>query len=243
MFPGLGTLINVGAIFIGSSAGVVVGSRLKDRTRELITDVLGLSTLLGAASALIPLWSKRFLTAMPQGWTSLSVIAALITGAIVGSALRIEERIERFGFFLRNRFNARSSTFIEGFLTASLLFAIGPLAILGSISDGMSTGIDQLILKSILDLFASMAFASSLGWGVAAAAIPVAIYQSFWTVLGFFLGNVLIGYQVDAMTITGGVLLIGIGLRLLRIKNIAVGDLLPAIAFAPIFALLLHSFH
>jgi uncharacterized membrane protein YqgA involved in biofilm formation len=106
----------------------------------------------------------------------------------------------------------------------------------------MSTGVDQLLLKSSLDFFAAMAFAASLGWGVAASSIPVGIYQGAWTLVGLGLGNILSGYQIDAMTITGGLMLVCIGLRLLKIKDIAVGNLLPALLIAPIFVTLLHSF-
>jgi uncharacterized membrane protein YqgA involved in biofilm formation len=105
----------------------------------------------------------------------------------------------------------------------------------------MSTGVDQLLLKSSLDFFAAMAFAASLGWGVAASAIPVGIYQGLWTLIGLGLGNILSGYQIDAMTITGGLMLICIGLRLLKIKDIAVGNLLPALIIAPILVQLLHT--
>ena len=103
----------------------------------------------------------------------------------------------------------------------------------------MSQGLDQLILKSALDFFAAMAFASTLGWGVAASAIPVAIYQLFWTFIGFFLGQVLTQTQIDAMTITGGLMLVGIALRLLDIKKISVANLLPALAIAPLIVALL----
>jgi uncharacterized membrane protein YqgA involved in biofilm formation len=205
--------------------------------------VLGLATLLGAASALIPLWSPRYIDSVPTGWPLLVVLGSLIFGGLIGSALSLEDRLDHLGESLRKKFKAsKESSFVEGFVTASLLFAIGPLAILGSISDGMSNGIDQLLLKSTLDFFAAMAFASSLGWGVAVAAIPVALYQGFWTVIGLGLGEILAGYQVDAMTIVGGVLLIGIGLRLLNIKHVAVGNLLPALAIAPLLAMLVHSF-
>jgi uncharacterized membrane protein YqgA involved in biofilm formation len=105
----------------------------------------------------------------------------------------------------------------------------------------MGTGIDQLILKSTLDFFAAMAFATSLGWGVAASAIPVVIYQGVWTIVGLGLGQILDGYQIDAMTIVGGIMLICISLRLLNIKQIAVGNLLPALAIAPVLALLMNS--
>ena len=131
---------------------------------------------------------------------------------------------------------------VDGFVSASLIFAIGPLAILGSISDGMGTGIDQLVLKSTLDGFTSLAFAASLGWGVALSSLPVGIYQFIWTAIGLFLGSILAGYQVAAMTAVGGVLLIGIALRLLRIKQIAVGNLLPALVLAPLLALAAHQF-
>ena len=104
----------------------------------------------------------------------------------------------------------------------------------------MGTGIDQLSLKSILDFFAAIAFAASLGWGVAVSAIPVGIYQGIWTLIGLLLGSVLAKYQIDAMTIVGGLMLLSIGLRLLRIKEVAVGNLLPALAVAPIFVYLLN---
>ncbi|NCX16355.1 MAG: DUF554 domain-containing protein [Actinobacteria bacterium] len=243
MFPGIGTLINVVAIIGGAGLGIFVGHRLNIKTRNLLTDVLGLATLLGAASALIPLWSARYVESLPTGWPLLVVLGSLIFGGLIGSALGLEDRLDHLGENLRRKFKAsKESPFVEGFVTASLLFAIGPLAILGSISDGMSQGIDQLLLKSTLDFFAAMAFASSLGWGVAVAAIPIAVYQGFWTLIGFALGEILEGYQIDAMTIVGGVLLIGIGLRLLNIKQVAVGNLLPALAIAPLLAMLVHSF-
>jgi len=237
MFPGVGTVINIITIIGGASLGVLVGNRMPARTRTLLTDVLGLVTLLGAASALIPLWS-----ALPQGWSLLVVLGSLLIGGLIGSALKLENKLDSLGEKLRIRFKAsRESSFVEGFVAASLLFAIGPLAILGSISDGMGTGIDQLILKSTLDFFAAMAFATSLGWGVAVSALPVGIYQGVWTVIGFGLGEILEGYQIDAMTVVGGIMLICIALKLLNIKSVAVGNLLPALAIAPIFALLVHS--
>lgn len=243
MFVGLGTLINVIAIVIGSSIGIGAGSRLTKKSLSLITDILGLITLLGAASALMPLWSSSFIDSIPKGSTLLVVLGAMLVGGLIGSALSLENRLDKFGETLRQKFKASSDgPFIEGFVSASLLFVIGPLAILGSVSDGMSEGLDQLILKSSLDFFAAMAFASSLGWGVAASAIPVAIYQGVWTLVGLFLGSVLQPYQIDAMTICGGLMLVGIGLRLLDIKKIAVANLLPALVIAPAIATLLHQF-
>ena len=243
MFVGAGTLVNVFAILLGSSLGIAAGSRITKKSQSLITDVLGLITALGAASALSPLWSPLFESSLPKGSTLLVILAAMLIGGLVGSALSLETRLDAFGENLRRKFRAsQESPFVEGFVSASLLFVIGPLAILGSVSDGMSQGIDQLILKSSLDFFAAMAFASTLGWGVAASAIPVAIYQGAWTVLGFALGSVLSQYQIDAMTICGGLMLVGIALRLLDIKKIAVANLLPALAIAPLLATLIHQF-
>ena len=243
MFVGAGTLVNIVAILVGASLGIAAGSRITKRSQSLITDVLGLITALGAASALSPLWSPLFESSLPKGSTLLVILAAMLMGGLLGSALSLETRLDAFGENLRKRFRAsQESPFVEGFVSASLLFVIGPLAILGSVSDGMSQGIDQLILKSSLDFFAAMAFASTLGWGVAASAIPVAIYQGGWTILGFALGSVLSQYQIDAMTICGGLMLVGIALRLLDIKKIAVANLLPALAIAPLLATLLHQF-
>ena len=243
MFAGVGTVINVGAILIGASLGILAGARITKKSQSLITDVLGLITALGAASALSPLWSPTFEAALPKSSALLVILASMLIGGLIGSALSLETRLDAFGENLRKRFKAsQESPFVEGFVTASLLFVIGPLAILGSVSDGMSQGIDQLILKSSLDFFAAMAFASTLGWGVAASAIPVAIYQGFWTIIGLAAGSVLSQYQIDAMTICGGLILVGISLRLLDIKRIPVANLLPALVIAPALATVLHLF-
>ena len=243
MFAGVGTVINVGAILIGASLGILAGARITKKSQSLITDVLGLITALGAASALSPLWSPIFEAALPKSSALLVILASMLIGGLIGSALSLETRLDAFGENLRKRFKAsQESPFVEGFVTASLLFVIGPLAILGSVSDGMSQGLDQLILKSSLDFFAAMAFASTLGWGVAASAIPVAIYQGFWTIIGLAAGSVLSQYQIDAMTICGGLMLVGISLRLLDIKRIPVANLLPALVIAPALATVLHLF-
>ena len=243
MLVGSGTLLNVAAIAIGSAIGITLGNRLRQNSQKLITDVLGLVTLLGATSALIPLWRESFNSQIPKSTGLLLILGAMLIGGLIGSALKLEQRLDAFGENLRKRFRAsEESPFIEGFVSSSLLFAIGPLAILGSISDGAGQGIDQLVLKSSLDFFAAMAFASTLGWGVMASIIPVGIYQGLWTIAGFSLGSILDQYQIDAMTICGGLMLIAIALRLLDIKRISVGNLLPALFLAPLLATALHSF-
>ena len=114
------------------------------------------------------------------------------------------------------------------------MFCIGPLAVLGSLSDGLGQGIDQLALKSTLDGFASLAFAASLGWGVAASAISVGVWQGLLTILGALLGAFMSAALIASLTATGGVLLLGVGLRLLNIRQVPVGDLLPALLMAPV---------
>ena len=243
MFTGSGTVLNILTIVIGGALGVFIGAKISEKLRNLVTDVLGCVTIISAADALSAYWDVELQESMPKGWVILVVIFSLLVGALIGSALAIEDRLEFLGDKLKSRFSKNgSSNFVEGFVSASLIFAIGPLAILGSISDGMGTGIDQLVLKSTLDGFAALAFAASLGWGVALSALPVGIYQFAWTAVGLFLGAILTNYQVAAMTAVGGILLIGISLRLLRIKQIAVGNLLPALALAPLFALAAHQF-
>lgn len=238
MFIGLGTVINIVAILLGSALGVLIGNRLRENTRNLVMDILGAVTLISAAGAIAQLWDEEFANRTPTGAPILVVLGSLLIGGIIGSVLDLEKKLENIGVRLKNRLDKDGkSPFVEGFVTSSLIFVIGPLAILGSLSDGMSTGIEQLTLKSILDFFASLAFAASLGWGVAASALPVGVYQFAWTGVGFAAGAILQDYQVSAMTAVGGVLLLGIGLKLLKIKEIAVGNLLPALALAPIFAL------
>src|SRR5690606_25426612 len=124
--------------------------------------------------------------------------------------------------------------FVEGWLTASLLFCVGPLTILGSLSDGLGRGIDQLLLKSVLDGFAALAFASSFGVGVLLSAVSVGVVQGLLTVAAVLLGSVLPDAHIAALTAAGGLMLVGIALRLLRIKQVAVGDLLPALVVAPL---------
>lgn len=243
MFVGFGTVLNIVAIVLGGAIGVALGGKFKESLRDLITQVLGCVTFISAADAIAAYWNKDLVDALPKGATMLIVVFSLLLGALIGSWIDIEGKLEKFADNLRKKFaKDGEQNFVEGFVSASLIFAIGPLAILGSISDGMSTGIDQLVLKSTLDFFTAMAFAATLGWGVAASALPVGVYQFVWTGVGLFLGAILAYYQVLAMTAVGGILLLGIALRLLKIKQIAVGNILPAIAIAPILALVAHSF-
>lgn len=237
--PGLGTAINVVAILLGSSLGVLIGNRLPQRVRLTITDALGLVVLVLGGLNAAALGDEAYVAAVGAGATLLIVLGSLLIGGTLGSLWRLEDRLEGLGGWLQVRLSGGTASgsrarFIEGFVTASLVFCIGPLAVLGSLSDGLGNGIDQLVLKSALDGVAALAFASTLGWGVAASAIAVGVVQGSFTLVAVLLGQVLPDAYVAAITATGGVLLLGVGLRLLDVRKVPVGDLLPALAVAPL---------
>ena len=245
-FVGLGTAINVVAILVGATVGVLIGHRLKQRTSDVVTDSLGLVTLVLGALNVVALLDGAFVDAVGGGGTLLVVLASLLVGGITGSLLRLEQRLEGFGAFLQSRFQKSGSSeskkkFIDGFVASSLIFTIGPLAILGALSDGLGQGIEQLALKSALDGFASIAFAASMGWGVAASAIPVALWQGSITALAAIVGASLADAAISAMTATGGILLLGVALRLLNIRQVSVADMLPSLIAAPVITLAVGS--
>lgn len=241
---GLGTLVNVTTIVAGSAIGVLLGSRLPEKTNRTVTDALGLLTLVLAGLNLVSLTDKGFVAAAGQVGTFLIVIFAMLFGSITGSMAGIEKRLESFGGWLQRRLargggasvaGESRERFITGFVNSSLIFAIGPMAILGAMSDGMGHGPNTLIIKAILDGVACIAFAASMGWGVAASAISVGIWQGFITVVSVFAGDFIPPAMISSITATGGVLMLAISLRLLNIKPISVADMLPALAFAPLF--------
>lgn len=269
MFRGAGTLVNVVAVLAGSGLGVLLGHRLAQRTRDTVTDALGLVTLLIAALSAADVTDPGLSGAVGDSAPVLIVLFALLLGGVLGSLLRIEERLEGLGDLLRRLFTGTGSEadprtgsdtgrdagpgsvsgsgpadgraggehrrrFIEGFVTSSLVFCVGPLTILGSLSDGLGNGAEQLILKSVLDGFASIAFAASFGLGVMASALVVLVVQGSLTLLGAVLGSFVPDAHLLALTATGGVLLAGVGLRLLRVRAVPVGDLLPALLVAPL---------
>ena len=242
---GLGTIINVVAIVIGASLGVLLGHRLPERTRTVVTDGLGLLTLVIAALNIVSLTSSDWSDAVGHAAPVLIVLGALVIGGVAGSLLGIERRLEQFGGWVHRRLvrgKDGDSRFVEAFVDTSLLYCIGPLAVLGSFSDGLRQGIEQLVLKSGLDLFASVAFAASMGWGVAASAISVGVVQGLLTLISAIVGPFLSSAMIASITATGGVLLIGVGLRILNIRAVPVGDLLPAILVAPILTWAVASF-
>ncbi|MFL6174281.1 MAG: DUF554 domain-containing protein [Marmoricola sp.] len=245
MFIGTGTVVNASTVLVGSTLGVLIGHRLPLRTRSVVTDALGLVTLLIAASSATAVSDGALSDAVGGSAPMLIVLGALLLGAILGSLLRIEDRLEGLGDSLQRRLTRRGGgepevdheardRFVTGFMTASLVFCVGPLTILGSITEGIGKGPDQLLLKSALDGFASIAFAAAFGWGVAASIVTLVAIQGGLTALGAVLGDFLPDAHLAALTATGGLMLVGVALRLLEIKQLKVGDLLPALVFAPV---------
>lgn len=249
MFTGAGTVLNVVTVLLGAGIGVALGHRLPQRTREVVTDALGLLTLLVAALSAAAVLDTALTDAIGASAPVLVVLASLVVGGVTGSLLRLEDRISSLGGWLRTRLvrgrggvaavDHGHARFVEGFVTASLVFCVGPLTVLGSLSDGLGRGIEQLALKSTLDGFAAIAFAASLGPGVAASALTVAGVQGTLTLVGVALGDVLPDAHVSALTATGGLLLVGVALRLLRVRDVAVADMLPALLVAPLLVELL----
>jgi uncharacterized protein len=239
VIAGSGTAVNVLTVLVGSSVGVLAGNRLPTRTRDLVTDVLGLVTLLIAGLSAVAVNDADLAADVGPHAPLLIVLGSLVIGGIVGSLLRLEQRVEGLGGWLQRRLSSEADSverarFIEGFVTASLVFCTGPLTILGSLSDGLGHGADQLYLKATLDGFAAIAFAASFGWGVTASALTVLVVQGSITAFGAALGDVLPDAQLAAITAAGGLMLVGVALRLLRIREIAVADLLPGLLVAPL---------
>ena len=243
MLPGIGTAVNVVTVLAGTSIGVLVGHRLPERTRKVVTDGLGLVTLLIAALSAAHVTDSALSDAVGASAPMLIVLGSVLIGGIAGSLLRIEDRLEEFGGLLQRaavrRFGAGSgdearARFIQGFVTSSLVFCVGPLTILGSINEGLGNGADQLLLKSALDGFASIAFAASFGWGVGFSVISLVVIQGGLTVLGVALGSFVPDAHLSALTATGGLVLLGVAFRLLDIKQVKVADFLPALLVAPL---------
>lgn len=247
---GSGTLVNVLTVLVGSGLGLALGARLPERVRRVVTDGLGLVTLLVAATAAADVLDPALADAVGGGGAMLIVLGAVLLGGIVGAALDLDERLVALGRLVERRLGRRaaarapvdgngedaptSERFVAGFVAASLVFCTGPLTVLGSLNDGLGNGAEQLYLKATLDGFAAVAFAATFGWGVAASVVTIVVVQGGLTLVGLVVGDVLPDPHVAALGATGGVLLIGVALRLLEVKEVAVASLLPALLVAPV---------
>lgn len=230
-----GTLINVVAILVGSGLGMLFGSRLSENLKSTVIAGMGIFT----AAIGVQMFLKTS--------NALVVLGSLTIGAIIGEWLGIENWLQNLGHWLEKRFMGKSEGnsghFVRGFLTASVLYCTGPMAILGSISDGLRGDYLTLSIKSVLDGFLSLAFASTLGVGVAFSALPVSVYQGSISLLAAQLNAIVSTAMMNEMTATGGILLIGVGISsILEIKKIRVGNFLPALVIAPIIVYILSLF-
>jgi uncharacterized protein len=225
---GLGTLLNVVAVAIGTTVGVLFGARITDRFRLVVMQAIGLVVVtLGVLEAR----ATR---------NAVILLASLLAGGLIGEALRLEDRLADLGGAIQRRVGERTAApegrarFVEGFRLSSIVFCVGPLTILGSIQDGLNGHIDLLATKSMLDGFAAMAFAVTYGWGVAASILTIVVVQGSLTAAAVGLHHVLTARMVAEMSAVGGVILVGLGLRLLEIKEIRVASFLPALVIAPV---------
>jgi len=221
-----GTVVNVIAIFLGCSVGFILKSKFPERIGKIIMQALGLvSLLIGVQMAL-------------KTNNILLVIFSLVIGGVIGETIGIEEGLERFGERVKLKFknNTTSERFVEGFVTASLLYCVGSMAIMGALKEGLSGNPDILYTKSLLDGVTSIAFTAAMGIGVAFSAIPVFLYQGIITLLARLIKDFLSPEVINEMTAVGGILILGIGFGLLEIKKIKIGNLLPAILVAALLA-------
>lgn len=221
-----GTLVNTATVIVGSSLGLLIGARFSEKINTVVMHALGLSTLLIG-------FKMAFKTD-----NILLVIGSLAVGGIIGEFIKLEERLESLGEFIKRKVKSKSGNFVLGFVTSSLVFCIGPMTIVGSIQDGVSGDASVLYAKSLLDGFASVVFASSLGIGVIFSSLTVLIFQGSLTLLGGELSFLLKPAVLNELVATGGLIIVGIGIYLLGIKKIKVGNFLPALVVAVALALL-----
>ncbi len=228
----IGTFLNIATVLLGGVIGLTLGARIPDKLKATVISGMGLFT--------VAMGLQMFLNTE----NPLIVLGALLIGILLGEWWRIEDGLQNLGRFLEQRFSkegeAGSNRFVRGFLTASLLFCVGPLTILGSIQDGLTGDYNLLAVKSVLDGFAAMAFASTLGVGVLFSTIVILVYQGGISLLAAQLDAIVTPSMMNELTATGGVILMGLGISsLLEIKKIRVGNFLPALAIAPLIVWIL----
>jgi uncharacterized membrane protein YqgA involved in biofilm formation len=228
-----GTLLNVATVVVGTTIGVLLGSRVPSRVNEALTTGLGFFTLLLAISMGLGV----FTSPDARAGDDLAVLAAVLGGVAIGELLRLDDGLEWIGGWFQRRLatSDRPSRIAEGFVTASLVFCVGPLTILGSLDNGLTGDVQLLAVKSLLDGVASIAFAAALGPGVGLAAITVLVVQGAISAGAFLLREAMDPPTILAITSAGGVILLGVALRLLQLKMVRVASFLPALILAPLF--------
>jgi uncharacterized protein len=227
-----GTLINVGTVLAGTVVGTLLGGRLPERVRETVLHALGLVTVLVGVGQGLAAFRPPLTEVIGDG-SVLVVMGSVLVGGVVGELAGIERALDRLGEGLKARFGPGQARFTEGFVVASLVFCVGPLTILGSIQDGLTGDYQLLAVKSMLDGFAALAFASALGWGVGFSVLVILIYQGGLTLGASAIAGAFSDAMIAALSATGGVLILGIALRLLDLRRVRVANLLPALVIAP----------
>ena len=229
-----GTLLNVATVLIGTLLGLAVGARMSERMQSSLTTGLGLFTLLIGLSMGLRIFNDP--AARPGD--DLAVLGALLLGVVIGEVLRLHDGLESLGGWFQRRLagpdRTRPSRIAEGFVTASLVFCVGPLTVLGSLDNGLTGDIRLLAIKSLLDGVASIAFAAALGPGVALAALTVLVVQGGIAGAAFLVRDVMDAPSILALGAAGGVILVGVSLRLLELKAVRVASFLPALVLAPL---------
>jgi uncharacterized membrane protein YqgA involved in biofilm formation len=216
-----GTLLNAATVLIGGLIGTKLGANLPERLRANVVGGLGMFTvILGVQSAI-------------QTQNVIILLFAILLGGLAGSALSLDARLRALGDALQRRFAARGGRVSEAFVTASIVFCVGPLTFLGAIQNGISGDAHLLVIKSVLDGFAALAFAASLGWGVLLSVTTILVYQGTLAAAASLFANAFTDPMIREMSAAGGALVLGVGLRLLEIKDVQVADFLPAIVIAP----------
>jgi uncharacterized membrane protein YqgA involved in biofilm formation len=228
-----GTLLNVAAVLIGTTVGVLVGTRIPARMGETLTVGLGLFTaVLGMSMGL-----RIFTDPLILPGDDLAILAGVLGGAAIGQLLRLHEGLEALGAWFQRRLarsDGRPSRIAEAFVTASLVFCVGPLTILGSLDNGLRGDVTLLAVKSLLDGVAAIAFAAALGAGVYLSALTVLVVQGSIAAGAFLLRAAMDERTILAISAAGGLILLGVALRLLEIKPVRVASFLPALVLAPI---------
>jgi len=221
---GLGTLINTATVLVGGTVGIAMGNKIPDRVRTIVVQVIGMLTIGLGLSDLLKTHNMVF------------PLLGMVFGAVIGEISRIEDRLEGIGEIIRKRFAKRQDPgpFISGFVTASLLFCIGPLTILGAIQDASGATPQLYIIKGTLDGFMSVIFGAIHGVGVLFSAVSVFIVQGTLTLFGTRLDSLLNDRMRIELFATGGLAVMAIGLNLLEIKKIRLGSLLPGLIITPI---------
>lgn len=224
----LGTIVNAIAIIVGSLIGIGIKRGIKDEYKNTIMDGIALTVIIIGIMGSI------------KSENIILLIGSIVLGSIIGEALRIETKLDNLGDSLQSKFGGNDSNFSKGFVTASLVYCVGAMAIVGSLESGIQGNHETLFAKSVLDGISAIIFASTLGIGVAFSAIPVAIYQGSITILANLVKDLLIPIVVNEMSAVGGILILAIGINILGIKKIKVGNMLPAVLIPIIYYALIN---